>query len=83
MKAIIHDRYGPPDDVLGLKDIDKPVPTDDEVLVQVHAASANGGDPEVVRRRPYVMRAMGFGLFKPKNKILGDDVAGRGERELE
>ena len=37
MKAIIHDRYGPPDDVLGLKDIDRPVPTDDEVLVQVHA----------------------------------------------
>ncbi len=79
MKAIVQERYGPPNDVLGLKDIDKPVPTDDEVLVQVHAASANGGDPEVVRGRPYVIRAMGFGLFKPKNKILGDDIAGRVE----
>ena len=79
MKAIVHDRYGPPDDVLDLKDIDKPVPTDDEVLVHVHAASTNGGDPAVVRGQPYVIRIMGFGLFKPKNKILGDDIAGRVE----
>ncbi len=79
MKAIVHDRYGPPDDVLNLKDVDKPVPTDDEVLVRVHAASTNGGDPAVVRGRPYVIRIMGFGLFKPKNKILGDDIAGRVE----
>jgi NADPH:quinone reductase-like Zn-dependent oxidoreductase len=79
MKAIVHDRYGPPDDVLNLKDVDKPVPTDDEVLVRVHAASTNGGDPAVVRGQPYVIRIMGFGLFKPKNKILGDDIAGRVE----
>ncbi len=79
MKAIVHDRYGPPDDVLDLKDIDKPVPADDEVLVRVHAASTNGGDPVVVRGQPYVIRLMGFGLFKPKNKILGDDIAGRVE----
>ncbi len=79
MKAIVHDRYGAPRDVLQLRDVDKPVPTDDEVLVQVHAASANGGDPMVVRGQPYVIRMMGFGLFKPKNKILGDDIAGRVE----
>ncbi|UCH86924.1 MAG: NAD(P)-dependent alcohol dehydrogenase [Dehalococcoidia bacterium] len=79
MKAIVHDRYGPPDNVLNLKDVDKPVPTDDEVLVRVHAASTNGGDPAVVGGRPYVIRIMGFGLFKPKNKILGDDIAGRVE----
>ena len=79
MKAIVQDRYGPPDDVLSLKDIDKPAPTDDEVLVQVHAASTNAGDPAVVRGRPCVIRIMGFGLFKPKHKILGDDIAGRVE----
>jgi len=55
------------------------VPADDEVLVRVHAASTNGGDPAVVRGQPYVIRLMGFGLFKPKNKILGDDIAGRVE----
>ena len=40
MKAIIHDRYGPPDDVLALKDIDKPMLTDDEVLTQQRKAAA-------------------------------------------
>jgi NADPH:quinone reductase-like Zn-dependent oxidoreductase len=79
MKAIVHDRYGPPDDVLDLKDIDKPVPADDEVLVHVHAASTNGGDPAVVRGQPYIIRLMGFGLVKPKNTIPGDDIAGRVE----
>lgn len=79
MKAIVHDRYGSPDAVLALKDIDKPEPKDDEVLVRVHAASVNAGDPKVVRGLPYVIRAMGFGLFKPTNKVLGDDVAGRVE----
>jgi NADPH:quinone reductase-like Zn-dependent oxidoreductase len=79
MMAIVHETYGPPDDVLDLKEVDKPAPTDDDVLVRVHAASTNGGDPAVVRGQPYVIRIMGFGLFKPKNKILGDDVAGRVE----
>jgi NADPH:quinone reductase-like Zn-dependent oxidoreductase len=79
MKAIVHERYGAPRDVLQLRDVDKPVPADDQVLVHVHAASANGGDPAVVRGQPYVIRLMGFGLLKPRNKILGDDVAGRVE----
>jgi NADPH:quinone reductase-like Zn-dependent oxidoreductase len=76
MKAIVQDKYGSPDEVLNLKDIDKPAPTDAEVLVRVQAASTNGGDPVVVRGQPYVIRMMGFGLFKPKNKIPGDDIAG-------
>jgi NADPH:quinone reductase-like Zn-dependent oxidoreductase len=79
MKAIVQDRYGPPGDVLNLEEIDKPEPTDDEVLVRVHAASTNGGDPVVVRGQPYVIRIMGFGLLKPKNKIPGDDLAGHVE----
>lgn len=49
MQAIVHDRYGPPDEVLDLREVDKPVPADDEVLVRVHAASTNGGDSAVVR----------------------------------
>jgi NADPH:quinone reductase-like Zn-dependent oxidoreductase len=79
MRAIVHERYGSPGDVLRLREVDKPVPTGDGVLVRVRAASTNGGDPGVARGRPHVIRIMGFGLFTPRNKIMGDDVAGRVE----
>jgi len=76
MKAIVHAEYGPPD-VLQLKEIEKPTPKDDEVLVEVHAASVNAADWHLMRGKPFLMRLMGFGLTKPKNKILGSDIAGR------
>jgi NADPH:quinone reductase-like Zn-dependent oxidoreductase len=79
MKAIVQDNYGSPHDVLELKDIDKPVLKDDEVLVQVHAASVHPDVWHVVRGLPYVLRLMGAGLRKPKNPIPGTDVAGRVE----
>jgi NADPH:quinone reductase-like Zn-dependent oxidoreductase len=78
MKAIVYERYGPPD-VLQLKEIEKPAPKDDEVLVKVHAASVNAADWHLLRGKPFLMRLMGFGLLKPKNKILGSDIAGRVE----
>lgn len=77
MKAIIYTTYGPPD-VLQLKEIESPTPADDEVLVRVHAASANAGDWHLLRGKPFMIR-LTAGLLKPKNTILGADVAGRVE----
>ena len=76
MKAIVQNKYGSPDDVLELKDIDKPVVKDDEVLVRVHTASVHPDVWHLVRGLPYVLRLMGAGLLKPKNSIPGTDVAG-------
>jgi NADPH:quinone reductase-like Zn-dependent oxidoreductase len=77
MKAIVQTRYGSPD-VLQLKDIDKPVVKDDEVLVRVHAAAVNIGDWHLLRGMPYAMR-MAFGLLKPRREIPGLDMAGQVE----
>ncbi len=76
MKAIVYGTYGSPD-VLELQEIEKPVVKDDHVLVRVHAASVNAGDWHSMRGRPYIIRVMGYGLFKPKNTVLGSDLAGR------
>lgn len=77
MKAIIQGEYGSPEEVLELRDVDDPVPGDNEVLVRVHAAGVQAGDWHVVEGQPYVMRIMGFGLRKPKNRNPGFDVAGK------
>ena len=74
MKAIVQDRYGPPD-VLELKDIDRPEVNDDEVLVRVHAAAVNAADWHLMRGVPYIGR-LSFGLLKPKHPVRGRDVAG-------
>jgi NADPH:quinone reductase-like Zn-dependent oxidoreductase len=76
MKAIFRTKYGSPD-VLELREIDKPVPKDDELLLKVHAASVNPLDWHVLRGEPFLVRLMGFGLLKPKHQILGADMAGR------
>ncbi len=75
MKAIVYTKYGPPD-VLELKEAEKPTPKEDEVLVKVHAASVNAADWHLLRGKPFLVRLMGFGLLKPKKKILGSDIAG-------
>jgi len=77
MKAIVYTEYGSPD-VLQLKEVEKPTPKDDEVLVRVHAASVNDWDWGLLRGKPFVNRLIS-GLLKPKIKILGSDVAGRVE----
>jgi NADPH:quinone reductase-like Zn-dependent oxidoreductase len=74
LKAIVRDTYGSPD-VLELTDIDKPEPGDDEVLLRVHAASVNPADWHILRGAPYIAR-IEFGLRKPKDRVLGCDVAG-------
>jgi NADPH:quinone reductase-like Zn-dependent oxidoreductase len=74
MKAAVYSRYGPPD-VVQIKDVDKPVPKGDEVLIRVGAASVNPLDWHFMRGTPYFLRAM-TGLRKPKDTRLGVDVAG-------
>jgi NADPH:quinone reductase-like Zn-dependent oxidoreductase len=78
MKAIVYTEYGPPD-VLKLEEVSKPSPSDDEVLVEVHAASVNYPDWANLRGKPFVVRLMSGALLKPKNTILGADIAGRVE----
>ena len=78
MKAIVQDKYGSPDDVLELQDIDKPVAKDDEVLVRVRAAAVHPGDWMVTTGRPYIIR-IGTGLRKPRKRVPGFDVAGHVE----
>jgi NADPH:quinone reductase-like Zn-dependent oxidoreductase len=75
MRAIVFTRYGSPD-VLELREVPKPIPRDDEVLIRVHAASLNDWDWEAVRGTPFVNRLF-FGLFEPRKRILGSDIAGR------
>lgn len=77
MKAAVYSRYGPPD-VVEIRDIEKPVPKDDEVLIEVRAASVNTLDWRLTRGTPLVARLI-VGLRKPKSNRLGSDVAGRVE----
>jgi len=78
VKAIVYTKFGPPD-VLQLKEVEKPVPRDNEILIKVHAASANAYDWRHLRADPFFIRFMGAGLLKPKHKILGADMAGQVE----
>jgi len=78
MKAVVQDTYGSPD-VLELREIDKPVVGDGEVLVQVRAAGVDPGVWHLMTGLPYLVRVMGYGLRKPKVGIRGRDVAGRVE----
>src|SRR6516165_7744599 len=74
MKAIVYCDYGLKN--LKLADIEKPGPNDDQILVKVHAVSVNPYDWHFVEGTPYVMRAIGIGLRKPKDICLGVDFAG-------
>lgn len=76
MKAIVYTEYGSPD-VLQLKEVPTPVPTDDQILVKIHAVSINGSDREALIGKPLYAR-MG-GLRRPGYPILGSDIAGRVE----
>jgi NADPH:quinone reductase-like Zn-dependent oxidoreductase len=75
MKAITQDRYGSAD-VLRLRDVEEPHPGEHEVVVQVRAAGIARGVVHVMTGEPYLMRVVGFGLRRPKNPVLGQDVAG-------
>src|SRR4030067_2884733 len=78
MKAIVCTKYGSPD-VLQLQEVAKPAPQDEEVLIQIHAASINSRDWRFMRANPFFIRLVPGGFQQPKNKILGADLAGRVE----
>ena len=77
MKAIVFTEYGSLD-VLKLKEVPKPTPSDDQVLVQVHASSINFANLAHVRGEPFISRLFS-GLRGPKDNIPGGDLAGRVE----
>ncbi len=77
MKAAVYTRYGPPD-VVQITDVEKPSPKDNEVLIEVRAASVNPLDWHFMRGTPYFVRILA-GLLKPKITRLGVDVAGQVE----
>ena len=74
MKAIVYTKYGSPD-VLQLKEVEKPVPNDYEVLIKVHATTVNRTDSATIRAIPFFARLV-TGLFKPKKQIPGTEFAG-------
>ena len=78
MKAVVYTKYGSPD-VLQIKDVEKPTPKDDEVLIKIHAASVNAYDWHFLTADIFLIRLMGGGLLKPKNTRLGSDIAGQVE----
>jgi len=75
MKAVIRDKYGPPD-VMRYVDIETPSPKANQVLIKVRAASVNAFDWHMIMADPFFVRFMGSGVFKPKRTTLGADVAG-------
>ena len=77
MKAVVHDRYGPPD-VLRIEDIPKPVPAPDEVLVRIRATGVTRSDAHLRAGHPFVSRFQS-GLRRPKRRILGHELAGEVE----
>ncbi len=75
MKAVVQNRYGS-EDVLELRDVEKPVPEPHQVLVRVKAAGVNMADWHLMAGRPTIMRLFGLGFRGPKARIRGSDVAG-------
>ncbi len=74
MRAVVYDRYGPPD-VLRLEEVERPVPGDDELLIRIHATTVNRTDCGWRAAAPFITRAF-LGLRRPKNRILGSELAG-------
>ena len=77
MRAVVHDRYGPPE-VLRVEEVERPVPEDDQVLVRVRATTVNQTDCHIRRARPFLWRFYA-GLLRPKRRILGMELAGEVE----
>lgn len=74
MRALVYEKYGTPE-VLRIEEVEIPQPLDHEVLIEVHAASVNSWDWDLLRGKPYLTRL--GGLIKPRYRILGADIAGR------
>ena len=77
MRAVVQDRYGPPD-VLRIEDVDQPVPKSDEVLIRVRASTVSQTDTHVRAAHPFFWRLIG-GFQRPRWRTLGVDLAGEVE----
>ena len=77
MRAVVHDRYGPPD-VLRLEDVERPSPAEDEILIRVHASTVNRTDCQRRAAKPFFWRFFA-GVLRPRRRILGGEVAGEVE----
>ena len=77
MRAVVHDRYGPPD-VLRLEEVERPVPKEDDVLVRIHATTVNRTDTGFRSAKPFISRFFS-GLRRPKWRIPGYELAGEVE----
>jgi NADPH:quinone reductase-like Zn-dependent oxidoreductase len=75
MKAVVYTKYGPPD-VLQFKEVEKPIPKDNEVLIKVYATTVNRTDCATIRAIPFFAR-LWTGMFKPKKQIPGTEFAGK------
>ena len=78
MRAVVHDRYGPPE-VLRVGEVERPVPEEDEVLVQVHASTVTRGDAMGVRSDEYRFIRVFTGIRRPRRTSFGMEFAGRVE----
>jgi NADPH:quinone reductase-like Zn-dependent oxidoreductase len=75
MRAVIHDRYGPPE-VLRIEEVEPPAPEDEEILVRIHATTLNRTDCHARKADPVLWRILGAGLLRPKQRLSGSDFAG-------
>ena len=78
MRAVVHDRYGPPE-VLRVAEVERPVPKEDEVLVRVHASTVTRGDAMGVRSAEYRFTRLLTGIRRPRRTSSGTEFAGRVE----
>jgi NADPH:quinone reductase-like Zn-dependent oxidoreductase len=78
MRAVVHDRYGPPE-VLRVAEVERPVPKENEVLVRVHASTVTRGDAMGVRSVEYRFSRLFTGIRRPRRTIFGSEFAGRVE----
>src|SRR5215212_3043837 len=78
MKAILHTRYGSPE-LLEFKEVEKPAPSENQILIKVHAASINALEYRMMMAKPFFIRLMGGGFQRPKDQRFGTDVAGQVE----
>jgi NADPH:quinone reductase-like Zn-dependent oxidoreductase len=79
MKAVVHERYGPPE-VLRIAEVERPTPKDDEVLVRVHASTVTRGEAMGVRSREYRFTRVFTGIRRPRKTCFGSEFAGRVEK---